>query len=132
MKLTSNVPYAVLKSGLFPVGPVGPDWQANKKWWSTDLVAVYPADPGVECLQELLLEVALFLPPSIIQIVGMDDADYVVKLVCPALTMMVPVEVLWLLKNGYISLACHRTQSAQHQPSCGCLVNQSINTYLLS
>ena len=83
-------------------------------------MAVYPADPGIEGLQELLLEIALLLPPCIVQIVGVDDANYMVKLVGPALTVMVPVQVLWLLKNGYISLSCQKTQSAQHQHSCGC------------
>jgi len=69
-----------------------------------DLVTVYPADPGVECLQALLLDVPLLLPACIVQVVGVNDAHNMVKLVCPALTMVVPVEVLWLLKNSYISL----------------------------
>ena len=67
-------------------------------------MTVYPADPGVESLQALLLDVPLLLPACIVQVVGVNDAHYMVKLVRPALTMMVPVEVLWLLKNSYISL----------------------------
>ncbi len=67
-------------------------------------MTVYPADPGVESLQALLLDVPLLLPACIVQVVGVDDAHYMVKLVRPALTMVVPVEVLWLLKNSYISL----------------------------
>lgn len=69
-----------------------------------DLVTVYPADPGVESLQALLLDVPLLLPACIVQVVSVNDAHYMVKLVCPALTMVIPVEVLWLLKNSYISL----------------------------
>lgn len=67
-------------------------------------MAVYPAHPGVERLQALLLDVPLLLPACIVQVVGVDDAHHVIKLVCPALTVMVPVEVLGLLKHSYISL----------------------------
>ncbi len=67
-------------------------------------MTVYPADPGVECLQALLLDVPLLLPACIVQVVGVNDAHYMVKLVRPVLTMVVPVKVLWLLKNSYISL----------------------------
>ena len=68
------------------------------------LVAVYPADPGVEGFQELLLEVALLLPPRIVQIVGMNDANHMVKLVSPALAMVIPIQMLWFLKHSHISL----------------------------
>ena len=67
-------------------------------------MTVYPADPGVESLQALLLDVTLLLPACIVQVIGVNDAHYMVKLVCPSLTMVVPVEVLRLLKNSYISL----------------------------
>ena len=67
-------------------------------------MAVYPANPGVESLQALLLDVSLLLPTCIVQVVGVDDAHDMIKLICPALTVMVPVEVLGLLKHSYISL----------------------------
>ena len=63
----------------------------------SDLVAVYPADPGVQSLEKFLLEIALLLPACIVQVVGMNYTHHVVKFVCPALAVMVPVQVLWLL-----------------------------------
>ena len=75
-----------------------------------NLVAVNPADPLVEGSEELLLEVTLLLSPRVVQVVGVNDAHHMVKLVCPALPMMVPVEMLRLLQHGYICLpiaSCH-------------------------
>ena len=67
-------------------------------------MTVHSADPLIESLEELLLEVTLLLSPRIVQVVGMDDAHHMLKFVCPALAMVVPVQVFRLLQHRYICL----------------------------
>ena len=80
--------------------------------WKFYLVTVHSADPLIESLEELLLEVTLLLPPRIVQVVGVDDAHHMLKLVGPALAMVVPVQVFRLLQHRYICL-----QTVDHVPA---------------
>lgn len=88
----------------------------KQSWQMTDLVAVYPADPGVKGFQELLLDVSLLFPPRVVQVVGVNDANHMVKLVSPALAMVIPVQVLRFLKHSHIRLQAYGSYLAYKHP----------------
>lgn len=73
---------------------------------------MHSADPLIESFQELLLEIALLLTPRIVQVVGVNDTHYMVELVCPALTMMIPVQMFRLFQHCYICLQQHKRELA--------------------
>ena len=54
-------------------------------------MAVDPAHPRVDVLEDHLLEMTALLPTGIVEVVGVHDANHVVELVGPTAAVMEPV-----------------------------------------
>ncbi len=64
----------------------------------------------VDDRQRRCLDIAILLPLSVVQVVGMHDTHHVVELVRPSAPVVVPVQMLWLLQNSDIRLKTPRPE----------------------